>query len=362
MGNIINYYASGNTAKGFYSLIESNLVNLNKLFILKGGPGTGKSTLMKKIAERWINEGHDIEYLHCPSDNDSIDGVINSTIKVGLVADGDPNVVEPIALGASIEYIKLGTELDLNKIESNVVDIVNINFKVRDCHKKAYANFENALKLHDEWEKVYIDNMNFERADSFTDEIIDLLLKDFVSDKKASVKDRFLGAATPEGPKDFIENLTSNISKRYFLKGRPGTGKSTILKKIAKAASDRGADVEVYHCGFDPDSLDMIILRELDVCIFDSTSPHEYFPTKDNDEIIDVYKELVVQGTDEKYKKKLDKIILRYKGYMTEANNFLKEAKELNDRFEAIYSDAMDFSKIDEIRNDLIMKISNLEE
>jgi len=362
MGNIINYYASGITAKGFYSFIENNLVDLKKLYILKGGPGTGKSDFMKTIAEMWINEGYDIEYLHCPSDNDAIDGIINSTMKVGLVADGDPNVVEPIAPNASIEYIKLGTELDINKIESNAVDIVNINFKVRDCYKKAQEHFRNALKTHDEWEKIYIDNMNYERADRFADEIIELLLKDFVSDKKAIVKDRFMGAATPEGSKDFIENLTSNISKRYFLKGRPGTGKSTLLKKLSKAASDKGTYVEVYHCSFDPNSLDMIILRELDICIFDSTAPHEYFPTRDNDEIIDVYKELVAPGIDEKYKKKIDKIITRYKAYIAQATGALKEAKDLHDRFEAIYSDSMDLSKMELMKNDLLLKISNISE
>ena len=33
-------------------------------------------------------------------------------------------------------------------------------------------------------------------------------------------------------------------------------------------------DVEIYHCGFDPHSLDMVIVREVGIAIFDSTSPH----------------------------------------------------------------------------------------
>ena len=76
---------------------------------------------------------------------------------------------------------------------------------------------------------------------------------------------------------DYVPNLTENIRKRYFLKGRPGR-KINSFEKLASVALNRGFDVEIYHCGFDPNSLDMVILRELDIAIFDSTAPHEYFP------------------------------------------------------------------------------------
>lgn len=46
--------------------------------------------------------------------------------------------------------------------------------------------------------------------------------------------------------------LPREIPKRYFLKGRPGTGKSTFLKMLARAAQDRGYRTEAYHCAFDP--------------------------------------------------------------------------------------------------------------
>ena len=49
-GKALHYFAGGNTARGFFSLYDSNFAGLEKVFILKGGPGTGKSTLMKKIA------------------------------------------------------------------------------------------------------------------------------------------------------------------------------------------------------------------------------------------------------------------------------------------------------------------------
>ena len=41
-----------------------------------------------------------------------------------------------------------------------------------------------------------------------------------------------------------------------------------MLKTIAKKAYDNGLDVEMYHCGFDPDSIDMVVIRELSFAIF----------------------------------------------------------------------------------------------
>ena len=45
-----------------------------------------------------------------------------------------------------------------------------------------------------------------------------------------------------------------------------------MLKKLAKAAEEKGFEVEVYHCGFDPNSLDMVIVRELGFAIL--IAPH----------------------------------------------------------------------------------------
>ena len=47
-----HYFAAANTADGFVSFFDSvfNNRNISKVYILKGGPGVGKSTIMKKAA------------------------------------------------------------------------------------------------------------------------------------------------------------------------------------------------------------------------------------------------------------------------------------------------------------------------
>ncbi|MFJ8529294.1 PRK06851 family protein [Bacillus sp. NPDC094106] len=351
-GKILNYYAGGNTARGFYSLYEECLSGLDRLFILKGGPGTGKSSLMKVIGREWTEKGYDIEFLHCSSDNKSIDGVIIPKLKVGIVDGTAPHVIEPKMPGVVEEYVNLGTAWDTGKLQKHKDEIARYISEASRAFQSAYVCFKEALVIHDEWEKIYIDNIDFLKANELTNQLIQKLFVD-TKGEKAVVKHRFLGAATPKGAVDFVPNLTDGIPHRYFIKGRPGSGKSTMLKKLAAAAEEKGFDVEVYHCGFDPNSLDMIIVRELGFAIFDSTSPHEYFPSRDGDEIIDMYDLIVTPGTDEKYAKEIRDVSIQYKTKMNEGMSFLAKAKAVRDKLERIYVAAMDFSKVDEYKKEI---------
>ncbi|PLS18413.1 hypothetical protein CVD28_07030 [Bacillus sp. M6-12] len=359
-GKIKHYYAGGNTSRGFYSLYDSNLQGLEKIFILKGGPGTGKSTLMRTIGLEWRDKGFDIEFMHCSSDNHSIDGVIIPKLKIGIVDGTAPHVIEPHAPGAIEEYVNLGAAWDADQLALKKDEICQYTSKISSEFASAYSAFAAALRIHDDWEKIYIENMDFVKADQLGEKLLKELFGEIALNKKADVRHRFLGAATPQGACDFVPNLTEGLNKRYFIKGRAGTGKSTILKKVAAQAELRGFDSEIYHCGFDPHSLDMVIVRELGIAIFDSTAPHEYFPSREGDEIIDVYNAAVTPGTDEKYAEEIKNISSNYAAKMKEGTAFLAKAKALHDELEEIYKAAMDFSKVTEIRDEIKGKIEKL--
>ncbi|RKD32467.1 ATPase [Thermohalobacter berrensis] len=86
-------FPGGNTSKGFYSYYDYIIEkDANRIFIIKGGPGVGKSSMMKKIAKEMIDRGYNIEYHHCSSDNNSIDGVVIPKLRVGLIDGTAPHV------------------------------------------------------------------------------------------------------------------------------------------------------------------------------------------------------------------------------------------------------------------------------
>ena len=67
--------------------------------------------------------------------------------------------------------------------------------------------------------------------------------------------------------------------KHYILKGGPGTGKSTLMKKIANELEKKGYFVERGYCSADPLSIDMVLAPEINFSILDGTSPHTFDAT-----------------------------------------------------------------------------------
>ncbi len=87
----------------------------------------------------------------------------------------------------------------------------------------------------------------------------------------------FLGGTSPNGFKTCFDKLIYESGCfTYIIKGTAGSGKSTLMKKIADAFP--GEEKEIYHCSADPDSLDAVYLKERGVIIVDGTAPHVFEP------------------------------------------------------------------------------------
>ncbi len=91
--------------------------------------------------------------------------------------------------------------------------------------------------------------------------------------------DFFLGVLSPTGYAGYHGNVLSNYNKQVvLLKGTPGCGKSTLIKKIAKYFTDKNSAAECIHCALSPYSLDGVICDEHNFVMLDATAPHEIEP------------------------------------------------------------------------------------
>ena len=72
------FFAAANSRDGFVSFYGSifGSENIKKRYLIKGGPGTGKSTFIRRVAGRAEAEGYSVEYYRCSSDPDSLDGAL----------------------------------------------------------------------------------------------------------------------------------------------------------------------------------------------------------------------------------------------------------------------------------------------
>ncbi|WP_240633197.1 nucleoside-triphosphatase [Paenibacillus montanisoli] len=360
MNKSSHYFARGNTARGAHFLYRQAFQGLNKIFVLSGPQGTGKSTVIRSLSDSLLEKGQHVQCFHSPLRPAELDGIIATDLKIGVV---DGRVCEGITGNESCEIVHVDFEEPLDNSRftpDHASTIKELQSKLDGAYAKAYETFLTALRIHDEWEKYYIENMDFEKADQVTQGLIRDLFAGHESDTPTIGRHMFFGAATPKGAFDYIQSLTAQLERRIFIKGRPGSGKSTLLKKLAAAAEKKGLEVQVFHCGFDPNSLDMLIFPELSTAIFDSTAPHEYFPDRNGDEILDMYPLTITSGTDEAYAAEIAAIKDRYSVKMKEATACLAQAEAIDSQLKAIYAGATDFSKVEEIRTQLASKLKEL--
>ncbi|MBO7151913.1 MAG: hypothetical protein J6V77_03650 [Clostridia bacterium] len=52
------YFLGSNTHSGFAGFYDEVTDNINRVYLLKGGAGTGKSSLMKKVLKRGVELGY----------------------------------------------------------------------------------------------------------------------------------------------------------------------------------------------------------------------------------------------------------------------------------------------------------------
>lgn len=67
-------FAGANTSTGFRSFYNFLIGSeAHRLIVLKGGPGVGKSTFIRHVADALIKSGYLVELFHCSSDPNSLD-------------------------------------------------------------------------------------------------------------------------------------------------------------------------------------------------------------------------------------------------------------------------------------------------
>lgn len=85
----------------------------------------------------------------------------------------------------------------------------------------------------------------------------------------------FLGGNTPAGFYSLYHQLSDPERLRavYIIKGGPGSGKSTLMRRVERHAQAAGLETQQVLCSGDPESLDALILPQLGAALVDGTAP-----------------------------------------------------------------------------------------
>lgn len=347
----MKYFVRANTCTGEINFLRGNLNNIDKIYLIQSEFDYLKSIFISRLCVYVQEHCENIELICNPNMQNSYDGFIIRDKKIAVLDS------ELMFINNNCILVDIDSCIKKKKYNALVEEAYNISEQINEKMNSVYSVYTGAKDIHDEWESIYINSMDYNMLDKYCASLIDNIVPKDAVDKKANASERFFGSAFYDGNINYIDDLTKDIQKRYFIKGRPGTGKSTFLKKFAKELENKGYSVEIYHCGFDDKSLDMVICRELSVCIFDSTAPHEKFPTLDTDEILDFYINGGLDGVDELYKEKLEDICLRYNKQMSISKIYFKEIFEIRENFNEKIKENIDYEILNNIVYELLYEI-----
>ncbi len=150
-----HYFAAANTHLGFKSffneLFSPNM--LKKIYILKGGPGVGKSTLMKRVATQAQERKLSPICYHCSSDPFSLDGVVIKDMGVAVIDGTAPHITDPSVAGVKEIIINMGTAWDTQKLSQNEKEVLSLTREKSSCYLAAYKYLAAEKQLRDSlWE------------------------------------------------------------------------------------------------------------------------------------------------------------------------------------------------------------------
>jgi hypothetical protein len=131
---------------------------------LKGGPGTGKSYLMNRLADEARARGYTVTYFHCSSDPDSLDGVIVQELGIGMMDGTSPHTRDPKYPGVKEEIINLGDFWRKGILQDNKNSIKKLSDEKSACYSQAISMLGIYDKAALECEKIIKNHYDHDKA------------------------------------------------------------------------------------------------------------------------------------------------------------------------------------------------------
>jgi hypothetical protein len=360
-GNIRHMFPGNNTGRGFFSYFAYilPLKKAKRFYCLKGGPGVGKSSFLKRIGERMALEGFDLEYMHCASDPDSLDALVIPALGVALVDGTAPHVTDPVYPAAVDEIINLGEFWNGEAIRRNRDEIVRINSEIKQHYKRAFQYLAAAKCMMDDIVETFESALDPAAPMLEAQYIIDKELKQQeAGGRPGEIRRMFASAITPNGIVHHLESLKDDDFKVYLIKNQWGAGVHKLLQRISDEAVRLGLDTELYYCPLAPDTrIEHMLIPKLKLAFF---SEVESFDPKNRQwETLDMTRCLDATHLFGQ-KDALEFGVAAFYTLRNEAVNVLAGTKELHDELEVYYTPHMDFDRVREKEETICRQILEL--
>ena len=340
------FFLGANSKHGFYSLYDG-FANGEQdiLHIIKSGPGTGKSTFMKRIGSAAESKGLDVEYILCSGDPQSLDGIYIPALHVGWVDGTAPHVLEPKHFGINGIYTDLGQFCKRELLHENRPQIKATTSAYRFCYQKAYMYLQAVGNLQQSSSPLpsHIEERIRSRAKA--------KIKKELAGSQTSVSlpvKRFLRAISCQGNYTPPQTLNTLCDRLCILESNIALD-TFFFDEIKKEAAERGIFYIQCLSPLSPELTEAVIFPDIRLCFASSQASPSFHGT-----VRTIHLDAYVEDFNKADYKAHEKLKLQL---MDAAYKQLSRAKQFHDELERYYRPALDVDALNEYTESVIKEL-----
>ncbi|MBQ9691852.1 MAG: hypothetical protein IJV70_01685 [Clostridia bacterium] len=235
------FFAAMNTAEGFKSYFREIFGGFENIYIIKGGPGTGKSRFMKEAADKAETKGMNVERFYCSSDPTSLDGIIIQDISAVLLDGTSPHAYEPKYPGVKESLIDLGRFWSSEKLKERRNEINELQRRKGRLYERIYGYLSVI--------KTYGDIIRSDLCEAVDSEKIDAAVQRMANTlgegSEAGTAVRIRSGVTSEG--DITLNSYAALAKKRYAIENYGTVGGIYLKKLYEKTRETNKTVVSFN-------------------------------------------------------------------------------------------------------------------
>lgn len=345
----VMFFLGANSGSGFYSLYNDFSSSDNDfLYLIKGGPGCGKSSFMRKIGSRAEALSYDVEYILCSGDPDSLDGIYIPALNIGLADATAPHIIEPKLFGLNSCYVNLG-EFCSRTDSEKISDYTKLYRKMYDL---AYTYLHAAAGI----KKVQIPQLISEKELKTARKRAQSALRRELGELRCTIKQcctqtRFIRGISCYGEVCLADSAKTLCKRIYSVDDRFGLAQ-VYLSEIAESASSRGEKAILCPNPLCPDELDAVLLPEYSLGFAAASA----VPVKNPWRHIRL-DALIPADKIKAHKAEIKQRERLYRELTDSAIGYLAKAKEYHDLLEAEYNQLVDFDALNEYTESFINEL-----
>lgn len=156
-------FASAITPDGFVNHLDTVVSGCRRRYVVRGGPGCGKSTLISRVAARAAECGMDAELFHCSLNPARLEHLVIPSIGAAMITSVEPHEWKAPPDDAAAEVI-IDMEQCLDPaIAARNRDIVEYDRKLmHEAMSRAVHFLSEARRAHHFLESFYTPNIDFD--------------------------------------------------------------------------------------------------------------------------------------------------------------------------------------------------------